>query len=151
MPDFDLPAAHRYFSAQCFNQTWDLLDKSVRTPDEDEQMLRLSLASHYHWTQRPDYSPQNASIAYWLTARVCAVLGDSANARHHAQLSLEQSQKEGVGPFFKAYALEALARAEALAGHRAMADEYIVQARRLASQVPDPEDQQRLLDDLGTI
>jgi hypothetical protein len=28
-------------------------------------MTRLALAKYYHWTQREDYSAQNASIAYW--------------------------------------------------------------------------------------
>ncbi len=47
-PDFDLQAAHKFFSVTCFNQTWDLMDKAERTAEEDEEMLRLSLASHYH-------------------------------------------------------------------------------------------------------
>ena len=29
-PGFDLQAAHRYFSAACFNQAWDLIDKADR-------------------------------------------------------------------------------------------------------------------------
>lgn len=47
-PDFDMDAAHRYFSAGCFNRAWDLMEKSSRTPEEDEQMIRLALASHWH-------------------------------------------------------------------------------------------------------
>ena len=72
---FDIDAAHRYFAAECFNQAWDLINKSERTPEEDEQMIRLSLASHWHWTQRADCTQENVSIAYWQTSRVYTVLG----------------------------------------------------------------------------
>jgi hypothetical protein len=32
---FDLEAAHRFFSANCFNKTWDLIIKIGWTPEED--------------------------------------------------------------------------------------------------------------------
>ena len=73
-PEFDLAAAHRYFAADCFNKAWELMEKTDRTPAEDDEMLRLSLASHYHWTQRPDYDDTAASVAYWQTSRIYALL-----------------------------------------------------------------------------
>jgi hypothetical protein len=30
-PSFDLTAAHRYFSTDCFNKTWDYMEKTART------------------------------------------------------------------------------------------------------------------------
>jgi hypothetical protein len=150
-PEFDVRAAHRYFSAYCFNQAWDLIDKAGRTSDEDEQMLRLSLASHWHWTQREDYTPTGASIGYWQTSRIYALLGRPENARRYAQLSLQASQAEGVGPFFKAYAYEALARAEALAGQRQKMEAYLLAAQSAADEVPEAEDRQQILTDLETI
>ena len=64
-PEFDLQVAHRYFSATCFNQAWELIDKPERTAEEDEAMVQLSLASTWHWTQREDCTPANLSIGYW--------------------------------------------------------------------------------------
>jgi hypothetical protein len=32
--NFDLAAAHKYFSAHCFNAAWDLIEKKDRTPAE---------------------------------------------------------------------------------------------------------------------
>lgn len=58
-PSFDLSAAHKYFSVDCFNRAWDIIDKTIRTPAEEEQMLLLAFASFYHWTQRPDCSAEN--------------------------------------------------------------------------------------------
>ena len=57
--------ARRYFAVDCFNKAWELIDKSNRTHEEDDQMIRLSLASHYHWTQRDDYTATSKSIAHW--------------------------------------------------------------------------------------
>ncbi|MGB3702267.1 MAG: hypothetical protein WA997_13445, partial [Anaerolineales bacterium] len=72
--EFDQSAVHKYYSVNCFNKAWDLIDKEERTPEDDQEMVRLSHASHYHWTQRPDYSSTKASIALWQTARIYAIL-----------------------------------------------------------------------------
>lgn len=150
-PAFDTEAAHKYFSAQCFNQTWDLLDKADRTPEEDEQMIRLSLASTWHWTQRADCTATHLSTGYWQTSRVYATLGQADNARRYGQLCLEASQKEGVGPFYLGYAYEALARAESVAGEQEKAQGYLREGRRIADTVPDPDSRSWLVADLDNI
>ena len=150
-PEFDLQAANRYFAVECFNQAWELIDKSNRTPEEDEQMLRLSLASHYHWTQRDDYSATSKSIAYWQTSRICALLGQGEAARRYGQLCLEASQEQGVAPFYLGYAYETLARAESILGNREKMEAYLSEAHKAAEQVSEPDDRKVLLDDLDTI
>lgn len=149
--DFDHGAAHKYFATNCFNQAWDLIDKTDRTPAEDEDMIRLSLASHYHWTQREDYSDTGASIAYWQTSHIYAVLGQADNARRYGQLCLNVSQAEEIPPFFLGYAYEALARAESTAGNRKQAQEYIDQAKSIAEKIQEADDKKQLLNDLNTI
>ncbi len=150
-PTFDLNAAHRYFSAHCFNEAWELLDKPDRTAEDDEQMIRLSLASHWHWTQREDCAPANISAAYWQTSRIYAVLGQAENARRYAHLCLEASQDDDMPPFYLAYAYEALARAELVAGECQTMASYLDEAHRIAETVPDEDAQSWLLDDLKTI
>jgi hypothetical protein len=150
-PDFDLQAAHRFFAAECFNRAWDLIDKPDRTPDEDEQMIRLSLASTWHWTQRDDCAPANLSVGYWQTSRIYALLGQTANARRYAQLCLAVSQGEGMLPFYLGYAYEALARAESVAANGPQRDAYLAAAREVAGRMPDPDARQALLADLATI
>jgi len=150
-PDFDVQAAHRYFSAQCFNQAWDLMEKPDRTPEEDETMIRLSMASTWHWTQRPDCTDENLSVGFWQASRIYALLGRAGRARHYGQMCLDTSRKEGVGPFFLAYAFEALARAEMVARNREKMEAYRREALALAEQVQLEEDRQQLLADLETI
>ncbi len=147
----DVKAAHRYFSVQCFNRAWELIEKMDRSPDEDEEMIRLSLASHWHWTQREDYTRASQSIAHWQTSRIYSSLGQPDNARRYGQLCLEASQGDDAGPFFLGYAYEALARAEAVAGNRAKMEDYAEKARQAAGAVPEPDDKKQLLDDLDSI
>lgn len=147
----DTQLAHRLFSAECFNAAWELIEKPDRTPDEDDEMLRLAMASHWHWTQREDYGPMNASISYWQVSRIFALLDQPDNARGYGQRCLEAIEGEDDLPFYRGYAYEALARAEALAGNTAEMQAHLDQARHLAQQIADDESRQLLLADLAAI
>ena len=116
-PSFDVEAAHRYFSANCFNRAWDLIDKPDRSVEEERMLVLLSQASLFHWSQRPDNNNQSMSIGYWQASRVQALLGNAAEARRYAGICLEYSHD--LEPFYLGYAYEALARAARLAGDEA--------------------------------
>ena len=150
-PDFDMGAAHKYFSTQCFNQAWDLIEKPDRTPEEDEQMIRLNQASHWHWTQREDCTKTNLSVGYWQASRIYAILGQADNARRYGQLCLDHSQGDDVPPFYLGYAYEALACAESVAGNREKMEKYLAQAREAVDTVTDPDSKKFLVDDLDAI
>jgi hypothetical protein len=150
-PDFEISAAHKYFSAECFNRAWDFIDKPIRKTREDEEMLRLSLASLWHWSQREDCTPTNLSVGYWQVSRVFALLRQADNARHYGELSLKASQEKGVLPFYQGYAYEALARAEAVAGDIEKTEQFLIQAHQVAATLPDPKEKKQLLKDLATI
>lgn len=150
-PEFDLTAAHRYFAVECFNRAWDLIDKTGRAPEEDEEMLRLSLTSTWHWTQRADCTPTNLSVGYWQTARIYTLLGQVENARRYGMLCLKASQEDGAEQFALGYAYEALARAEKVAGNRDQMEAYLRQARQVCESLTDEEDRQQLAKDLDTI
>src|SRR5688572_8043756 len=99
--NFDEAAAHRYFSATCFNRTWDWLDKANRSSDDDEAMIACCLASLWHWLQRPDCTPRNRSVAFWQVSRVYAMVGQPQNAWRYGELCLKAS--EGEEPFYLGY------------------------------------------------
>jgi hypothetical protein len=148
---FDLSAAHRHFAAECFNAAWDLIDKPARTSTEDEQMLLLAMASFYHWTQRPDCTPKSRSISLWQISRVYALLGQPENARRYGEQCLTESDVPDVPVFYLAYAYEALARAEMVAGDKTKMQKYLKEARRTSERVEDEQSKKMLLDDLTTI
>ena len=148
-PDFDLAVVHRYFSATCFNKTWEFIDNPHRSPDEELAMLQTAMASLWHWSQREDAMSQNLSVGNWQISRVYCLLGQAENARRYAEVSLKLA--EGCEPFYAAFAYEALARAEMVAGNKAKMQEYLEKAFALAEKVEDEEDKQVLMGDLGSI
>lgn len=148
-PDFDTAAVHRYFSATCFNKTWEFIDNPHRSPDEELAMLQTAMASLWHWSQREDATPQNLSVGNWQVSRVYCLLGQADNARRYAEVSLKLA--EGSEPFYAAFAYEALARAEMVAGNKAKMQEYLEKAFVLAEKVEDEEDKQVLMADLRSI
>jgi hypothetical protein len=148
-PDFDLAAAHKYFSATCFNKTWEYIDNPHRTPEEDMSMLQTSIASLWHWSQREDVTQQNLSVGNWQISRVYCLLGQADNARRYAEVSLKLA--EDHEPFYIAFAYEAFARAEMVAGNKAKMQEYLDKAFVLVEKVEDEEDKQVLMGDLGSI
>jgi hypothetical protein len=150
-PDIDLPEAHRFFSANCFNSAWDLMEKTDRSAEEDEEMIRLAQTSHWHWTQRGDYGQKEKSIAYWQTSRIFAILGQADNARRYGQLCLAASRDEELPPFCLGYAYEALARAESAAGNRDQMEVYLQKAKEVAERMTDPDTQKQLQKDLESI
>jgi len=150
-PEFDVTQAHKFFSADCFNNTWGLIDKANRTPEEDEQMLLLAMASVWHWTQRKDHTPANLSVGFWQVSRVHALRGHADEACRYGQLALDSAQGGNADAFTHGYAYEALARAESMAGNAAKTAEYLALAQQQADRVEDEEAKSWLLDDLKTI
>lgn len=148
-PEFNMQDAHKFFSADCFNKTWSLIEKPVRTPEEDEQMIQLTQASLYHWSQRPDCTPRNVSVGYWQASRVYALAGEPDTSRKYGQLCLDYAKDEP--PFCKAYAYEALARAEMVAGNKEVMLKHLQEAQKLTESVTDAESKKFLTDDLATI
>jgi hypothetical protein len=140
---------HSFFSVYCFNTAWTLMEKTDRTPEEDDQMIFLSHTSLWHWMQRADCQNANLSIGYWQASRIHSILGRPDDARHYAKLCLRYSQEES--PFLRAYANEALARAERIAGNGALAAKYHAEAMQLAESVEEADDRKILLADLASI
>ncbi len=147
--NIDAAAAHKYFSAHCFNRAWDLIEKKNRTPEEDRLMVALNQASIYHWLQRSDCDDRNLSVGYWQASRIQALIGNATEARRYAEVSLAYSA--GLEPFYIGYAHEALARAESLAGNTAQARVHVEAANAHVAKVQDAGERALLLGDLASI
>ena len=150
-PDFDIDAAHKYFSAECFNRAWDLIEKKDRSPEENETMLALSMSSFWHWTKRSDRSAENLSVAYWQLSRIFVLLDQSFNALKYGESCLTISRDPSLPPYCLGYAYEALARAHMKLGNTEKALTYIEEAKKVSENMKDPETKKMLLKDLETI
>jgi len=149
-PQFDIKVAHKYFSAEYFNKTWEYIDKGEARSTEDNMiMLHSAIASLWHWTQREDVKPENLTVGYWQISRVYNLIKQPNNARTYGLLSLKYA--EGLNPFLRGYAYETLARAEMQSGNRVIMLEYLSKAHEMVEQIKDDEDRQLLLKDLESI
>jgi len=144
----DQQKAHTYYSADCFNKTWSLLDLEGRTPQQEREMLALTHASLYHWLQRDDCTPENLSIGLWQVARVYAVLESPQEALRYANDCLTTTLSSELSPFCTAYAHEAVCRASILADDKAAATESLNAAKQAADQVTDEHDKKLIDTDL---
>lgn len=146
---FDIATAHKYFSAENFNIAWKFIEQYERTDEENLAMLHTAVASLWHWSQREDVSVKNLSVGYWQVSRVYNLIKQPTLARTYGLLSLKYATS--LGPFFKGYGYETLARAEMQSGNRVVMRHYLEKAFEMLSQVTDEEDRKLLLKDLETI
>ena len=140
---------HRTFAVDYFNLTWDLLDKTDRTPEEAVRMIHTAHTSRLHWEEIG--TPLNLARGDWQLSRVYAVLGKPAPALKYAKLSLEICQREGYGDFDLAFAYEAMARAYAVAGDEEQRDRYLDLAREAGEKIEKDGDRKYFLGELETI
>jgi hypothetical protein len=135
----------RQLGVDLFNSTWEL----VQSRADDDLMVHRAHASAYHWAIAAECKPENRARSEWLVSRVYTLVGRPEAALVHAERCLQWCAENGLGDWDLAYAHEALARANRLAGDEAAAAAHLEQAR--AVPVADPEDREHLEEDLATI
>ncbi|NIV40287.1 MAG: hypothetical protein GWN58_66060, partial [Anaerolineae bacterium] len=113
--------AHRHFAAKLNGEVWGLLEKSDRSSAEDEMMIHTAHASCCHWLKVG--TGVHHQRAEWMIARVYSELGLAEAALRHANRCRELTQEHAglMEDFDRAYAHEAMARANTVAGNRAEA------------------------------
>ena len=126
----------------------------MRTPDQDEELIHTAHASRYHWSvliAHGEGTAKNAARGDWLLARVYALCRRADVAREYGERALARSESDGLGPFDRAFAHEAIARAFALDGDAEQARTHRDAAERLAVEIEDANDRAWLLENLETI
>lgn len=142
---------HRRLGVDLYNATWELLDRASRTPDDDDLMVATAHASAYHWSQAPGVRPSNVGRGHWLCSRVHATLGQADTAAHHAARYVAIARAGDVDDWDLAAALEASARAAAVAGDLDAAARLEAEAREALRSVADAEDRAVVEADLDTL
>jgi hypothetical protein len=143
------PDAERQLAVELFNLTWELLESSSRTPEDDDRMMHAAHGSRYHWGQVG--GPVNLVRGEWQCSRVYAVLGRVEPAIHHAERCLELCRQNDIGDFDLAYAYEALARSHGVAGHEAASGRFAQQAREAGERIAEADDREQFQRDLATL
>jgi hypothetical protein len=143
------PIDHRRLAASLFNRTWELLDQGARSSDEDVEMLTAAFTSRFHWLQVG--GPRNFCISDWQVSRVAAVLGHATLAAEYGRRSLQTASREELGPFYVAYAHEALARAARIVGNDKGRQEHLDAAYGLLERIEDSSERDLLAPDLDEL
>ena len=140
---------HKQLGIDLFNATWDLMDKPVRTIEEDDEMIHSAHASRYHWGKVG--APVNLARGEWQISRVYAVLNRSEPAHYHALRCLEICLANNIGDFDLAYAYEALARVYSIQNKIIECHHYLKHARQAGEAIQEQEDREHFFEDLGSI
>jgi hypothetical protein len=139
-PAFDLQAAHRYFAAALNNRAWDLLEKSDRSPLEDDQMLHAAHGACHHWSHVG--TVVNRARSLYLLANAYADRGEGLIGLRFAEqcLRLICEHRAEMADFDIAFAYECAARSQAAAGAPEEARWLKRLARESGDQIQDEED-----------
>jgi hypothetical protein len=140
---------HRKLAVDLLNRVWELLDEPLRTRTQTDEMIHAAHASRYHWGVVGD--PVNVARGEWQISRVYATLGRAEPALYHARRSLKVVQAHEIGDSDLAFAYEALARAQHLAGDPTERDASAERARVASNAIADKDDREVFLSELDTV
>lgn len=145
--EHDIASWQRTLAPRAFNRTWELLDASELTREQEEEMLAATFTQRHLWYQVGD--ARNHAIADWQISRVAAVLGYADLARRFGERSLEVGIENGLDAFVIGFAHEAIARAAADVDDVETFNEHLGLARAALAEIEDEEDRDLLASDLA--
>ena len=139
---YTVTQAHLYFAVDFHSQTWELMEKSERTQEEDERMENYAHASLAHW--RTAGTAVRRQRGEWLLARVYCVLGKAEPALQHAFRCAEilRANLDEMQDFDTAFVYEAVARAHAIAGDWKEAQRFVLKAQEAGEKIAEAEDRE---------
>ena len=140
---------HMKMAKSLFNKTWDFIDKKQWTQEEEDEMVHAAHASRYHWGVVG--KPINFERGEWQISRVYSLLKRSEQALYHAQRCLDICKANDIGDFDIAFAYEAMARAQDIAGNDDEYKKYYDLAMKASEQIQKKEDKDYFLSELKSI
>jgi hypothetical protein len=139
---YTVTQAHLHFAIDFHSQTWELMEKAERTPEDDERMENFAHASLAHW--RTAGTAVRRQRGEWLLARVYALLDQPQAALKHAYRCAEifHANLDEMQDFDTAFVYEGAARAHAIADDWKEAQRFMIKARDAGEKIADPEDRE---------
>lgn len=141
---------HKNLGIKYFNSTWDLIDKDIRTKEEDARMIHYAHASRLHW-DLSGAEVLNIVRGDWQISRVYSILGMGESAMYHAKLCHDKTIQNHIGDFDLVFAYECMASAFKILGDSLHMNEYLMLGYRAIDHVKDLEDQKYCKRELDNI
>jgi len=140
---------HRKFAVDCFNGTWDLIERTERNLEDESRMIHMAHASRFHWGEIG--TPLNLARGDWLISRVYAILDQGDNSLIYAKSCFNICLENNFGDFDLAFAYEAITRAFAVLCDTNMKKKYLKLAKETGESIAKEDDKQYFLSELNTI
>ena len=138
---------HRAIAISTYGDCWDLLE-SVRSAEEDRNLMTLAFTSRYHWLKAG--GPTEWVISDWMVSRCAAAVGEGS-----LSVTFAKSALAGVADDSPAWLLasmhEGMARACVAIGDLEGKVQHIAQARRELESEESQEDRQLIESQIATV
>ncbi len=137
---------HKKFAIEAFNETWQYIEMSNRSEEDDLKMIRLAHTSRFHW----DFVGHALHFerGEWLIARVYTELEIFDRALVHGEKCLSICMEHKIFDFDLAFAYEGLTRTYKNKGTLDKFKHYYELALKASNEIVDPEDQDYFLSEL---
>lgn len=140
---------HKKQAVDNFNYTWDLIDKTDRTKEDEISMIHAAHTSRFHWGQIG--TSLNFARGEWQISRVYSLLHMAESALFHAKQSLELCEENGIVDFDLAFAYEAIARSYMVSNDKELMEKYIDLADGAAEKIEEQGNRDYFLSELKSI
>lgn len=138
---------HQQLAADLFNQSWDLLLKQDRSPEEENTLINQAHASLWHWRQIGQ--PINILRGEWMICHVYTLLEHPEAALYHANNILRLQDEIQPTDWDLAYCYEALARVMALKQDQVEFERWYALALEAGAQIAAEGDRKQFEADLN--
>lgn len=138
---------HQQLAADLFNQSWDLLMKQDRSPEEENTLINQAHASLWHWRQIGQ--PINILRGEWMICHVYTLLEHPEAALYHANNILRLQDEIQPTDWDLAYCYEALARVMALKQDQVEFERWYALALEAGAQIAAEGDRKQFEADLN--
>ena len=138
---------HRAIAISTYGDCWDLLE-SVRSAEEDRNLMTLAFTSRYHWLKAG--GPTEWVISDWMVSRCAAAVGEGSLSVTFAKSALAGVADDSPA-WLRASMYEGMARACVAIGDLEGKVQHIAQARRELESEESQEDRQLIESQIATV
>lgn len=125
---------------KCYNKTWDYIDQTDRSNEDELEMIHCAHASRYLWGEVGE--PINFERGEWQISKVYYLVNNGERALYHASACLEICNANNIQGFDISFAYEAMANAYKLLGEKEQLEKYKALAFDSLKNIEDQGDRE---------
>jgi hypothetical protein len=138
---------HRSIAVSTYNDCWNLLE-SVRSAEDDRNLLSLAFTSRYHWLKAG--SAMQWAVADWMVSRCAAAVGEGSLSMTFAKSAFAGVADDSPA-WLRASMHEGMARACVAIGDHQGKVQHIARAREVLTTEQSQEDRELIESQIATV